>query len=132
MSDTQTILPTEAQAREASDYLSQEYFMPTLFTKLANAYNIRPTTKTDMANLLQLGDYLAAAESSGQLAQADEPNPFLAHALQKAAQLATPARSPQDEAAAEQVAKQLVSQDPLAKTAALLYGYCAAGGQLSN
>jgi adenine-specific DNA glycosylase len=133
MSDQPTNLPTQEQAAEAYSYLAQEYFMPALFTKLASAYNIKPKNKTEMAQLLQLGDYLAAAEAQGQLPQPEEtPNPFLTHVLQKAAAMAAPAGSPQEDANAQFAAKQIVTQDPLAKTAALLYGYCAAGGPLAE
>jgi len=118
-------LPTAEQANLARDYMTNQIHVPAFVEKLAS-HNITPKTEEELTQLLQLGAVLHEAEAQGQTKQAGE-NPFLTAVLNRF----TPTQPVDVGTHVKQSADGLISQQELAKTAALVYAHVAFGGELA-
>lgn len=123
-----TPLPTKEQAAQANSFMVDQIHVPAFFEKLA-ANGLHPRTEAEQKQLLQLGAVLVHAEANGQTKTAqDKGNPFLSHVLE---QLAQP-QQPDVDAMIKQSADQLIGENELAKTAALVYAHVVADGKLAE
>ena len=131
---TNAQLPTKDQAEQAYAYQAKEVHTPAFFQKLAS-HGIRPRTHAESAQLLEMGAVLAQKEEAGQYKTAanaidETENPFLTHALNELT--GGPQLSPN--ALDSQIFKsaaELVTDNPVARNAALIFGHLANGGQLA-
>lgn len=121
-----TTLPTQEQASQAYSYMIDQIHVPAFFEKLA-ANGIEPRNQSEAKQLLQLGAVLANAESDGRVKQASQENQFLSHCLDKL----NGNQQPDVDSIVKQSADKLVSDNELAKTAALVYAHAASGGELA-
>lgn len=124
-----TVIPTQEQAAQAQSFMIDQIHVPAFLEKLA-ANGIQPRNNGEVKQLLQLGAVLAQAEANGQIKSAEERgNPFLSHCLTR---LAPKAPKVDMDTAIKMSADQLVANSQLAKTAALIYGHVAAGGEVNE
>jgi len=110
------------QEQDPAVFLSQRYFTPVFFEKLA-ANGIRPNNEQEAMQLLQLGAILDQA-ATAQAATPGEGNPFLDHAIKNAAALAGEPTQPTQEVNDAELLKQaaaVVAEDEESKQAALAY-----------
>lgn len=123
-----TPLPTKVQAEQAQSFMVDQIHVPAFFEKLATN-GLRPRNEAEAQQLLQLGAVLAHAKANGQIKSAqDEGNPFLAHVLGRCKSQ----QEPDLDATIKQSADQFISENELAKTAALVYAHTASGGELAE
>ena len=126
-----TQLPTRDQAIQAQSFMIDQIHVPAFLEKLAG-YGIQPRNRAEVKQLIQLGAVLAEAEDSGRIKSAqDTENPFLS-ALLKNAMPKQASHTPDLDTAIAGTAARLVQSNELAKTAALIYGHVAGGGDIAQ
>ena len=125
--------PTQTEAQQALQFMAEQVYGPAIFEKLA-ANGIRPRDVTEARQLLQLASTLEQAEAAGiyKSAATSEPseNQFLNHVNSRLQSALAPYANGCD--TVQDGALTLVRNDPLSKTAALLYAHVLKGGEVTE